>query len=72
MLPNSNSPFTTSLIDRWSDQSERWIPRLPDKQIRQESILTSADLKNVVYWHDANKIQYNVHSCLFCALSKYE
>ncbi len=60
MLLNSNSPFMTSLIDRWSDQSERWIPRLPDKQIRQESILTAVDLKNVVYWHlSAVEIKYN-------------
>ncbi len=49
---------------------------LLDKHIRQESRLTSVDfnLKNCVLtsFPGWNKIRSDVHSCLFCALSKYE
>ncbi len=48
---------------------------LPDKQIRQESRLTSVDLNlKKSYWRLlVVEIKYIVvHSCLFRALSKYE
>ncbi len=72
-----NRPFAGTLTDRKSDQSYRWIRHFVWQTNQTGEQINMGGLKLekwcvLTSFHSWNKINYNVHSCLFRALSKYE